>query len=134
MRISIPNLPVLVTPGSEMKNEFGSDGVKRLDSRNLTGVNDPVVDALLDKVATASDRDTVVNAMKALNRVLVWGYYSIPLQHVYPAPTGVMPFSYWNKFGRPKREGNIMSVLATDTWWIDKEKEAALRKRLGKDI
>lgn len=134
MRISMPNIPVLITPGSEMRNEFASDGVTRLDSRNLAGVNDPVVDDMLKQVETATEREQVVDAMRALNRVLVWGYYTIPMQHVYPAPTGVMPYSYWNKFGRPAREGPIVSLLATDTWWIDKEKEAALRKRLGKAI
>ncbi|MBT2186168.1 extracellular solute-binding protein [Sphingobium nicotianae] len=134
MRISLPGVPVLITPGSEMKNQYGSAGVTQKDSGNLAGVDDPVVDALLETIATARDRETVVDAMRALDRVLMWGIYSIPLHHIYPAPTGVMPFTYWNKFGRPPIEARDFFGIPTDTWWIDTAKQAALRKRLGKDI
>ncbi|MBT2188239.1 extracellular solute-binding protein [Sphingobium nicotianae] len=135
LRISVPNIPALISPGSEMRNEWASDGRTRIDSRNLAGVADPVVDDMLDKLIAAQDRESVVNAMRALNRVLVAGTYTIPMQHVYPAPTGVQPFTYWNKFGRPRIDPtNNFPLFTLDTWWIDKDKQAALRKRLGKDI
>lgn len=135
LRISVPNVPTLVSPGSEMRNEWASDGRTRIDSRNLPGVADPVVDDLLDKLVSAPDRETAVSAMRALNRVLVAGVYTIPMQHIYPAPTGTQVFTYWNKFGRPAREPvNNFPLYTLDTWWIDTAKQAALRKRLGKDI
>jgi microcin C transport system substrate-binding protein len=135
LRISVANLPALISPGNEMRNEWASDGRTRIDSRNLSGVSDPVVDDMLDKLVAASDRESAVNAMRAMNRVLVAGAYTIPMQHVYPAPTGIQVFTYWNKFGRPKAEPvNNFPFFTLDSWWIDKEKQAALRKRLGKDI
>jgi microcin C transport system substrate-binding protein len=133
MRISVPNVAVQVSPGVEMRNEFGSAGVTAIDSRNLSGVDSPVVDDMLDKLLAARDRDETVNAMRAMNRVLFWGYYSIPLQHTYPAPTGVMPFSYWNRFGRPRVEPTYnFPIYTLDHWWIDKAKAADLEQRLGK--
>jgi microcin C transport system substrate-binding protein len=135
LRISVPNVPTLVSPGSEIRNEWASDGRTRIDSRNLPGVADPVVDDLLDKLLSASDRETAVSAMRAMNRVLVAGVYTIPMQHIYPAPTGTQSFTYWNKFGRPAAEPvNNFPFFTLDTWWIDKEKDVALRRRLGKEL
>ncbi len=73
--------------------------------------------------------------MRAMTRVLVAGAYTILMQHNYPAPTGVMTFSYWDKFGRPKiGPVNNFPFFTLDMWWVDKAKQTALRKRLGKDI
>lgn len=133
LRISIPNLPIMLTPGPEVVNEFGSDGYSRLDSRNLSGVKDPVVDDMLQRMLKASSREETVNALKAMNRVLMWGYYSIPLAHVYPAEIGQMPISYWDRFGRPAKEPLYYFPFSSlDHWWIDKEKSDALDRRLGK--
>jgi microcin C transport system substrate-binding protein len=135
LRISVPNLPTLIAPGNEMRNEWQSDGRTRIDSRNLSGVADPAVDSLLNTMVTAPERDVAVAAGRAMNRVLVAGVYSVPMQHIYPAPTGTQSFTYWNKFGRPKVEPvNTFPFFMLDHWWIDKAKQDALRKRLGKAI
>lgn len=133
MRISLPNLPIRLTPGQEVINEFGSIGVNNLDSRNLSGVDEPVVDDMIRKMLTATNRDEVVNPLKAMNRVLTWGYYSIPLAHIYPAEIGKMPISYWDRFGRPAKEPlYYFPYFTLDHWWLDQEKSDAIDQRLGK--
>ena len=57
---------------------------------------DPVVDALIDGLIAAPDRASLVNRVRALDRVLQWGYYVIPQWH--------LPYdrvAYWDKFGYP---------------------------------
>jgi len=135
LRISVPNFPTLISPGNEIRNEWASDGRTRIDSRNLSGVADPVVDDMLDKLASAPDRETAVAAMRVMNRVLVAGVYAIPMQHIYPAPTGTQAFSYWNKFGRPKVEPvNTFPFFTLDHWWVDKDRQRLLRQHMGKEI
>ncbi|MCJ7800664.1 MAG: ABC transporter substrate-binding protein, partial [Polaromonas sp.] len=47
-------------------------------SSNVWGIADPAVDALLQKVVTAKTRPELGAAMRALDRVLTHGYYSVP--------------------------------------------------------
>ncbi len=46
----------------------------------------------------------MIDRCRAVDRVLRFKYYSIPLQHAYAAPVGQLPISYWDKFGRPPVE------------------------------
>jgi len=75
----------------------------------------------------ATDRNTVVDSLRAVDRVLRFKYYSIPLQHLYAAPVGQLPISYWDKFGRPPIEQTwTFPYWSADTWWVDPRKQAAL--------
>jgi len=66
--------------------------------------------------------------VRALDRVLCWGFYSIPNAYV----RGV-PVAYWNRFGRPDRDPTWFRIFwLLNTWWIDPLKEAALEKAGGK--
>jgi microcin C transport system substrate-binding protein len=65
-------------PGGEKLEYFGSKAAAMPGSSNIWGIADPAVDALLQKVVTAKTRPELGAAMRALNRVLSHGYYSIP--------------------------------------------------------
>ncbi len=71
-------LPGSNAPGGEMFDFFGSRAAVTHGSANLWGIADPAVDALLDKVVRATTRPELITAMRALDRVLSHGYYSIP--------------------------------------------------------
>ena len=125
--------PVLPVPGSEMRDYWSTRAADRGGSLNLSGSKNAAVDALLDTVATGSDRTLVVDAMRALDRVLMWNFYAIPVQHMFPSPIGQSPVSYWDKFGRPPAEPHYNWPSTTlDHWWVDPARDAAIRKRLGK--
>lgn len=66
------------SPGVELTERFGSRAAQTEGSGNLMGVRDPVVDALLDKVVAAQTRPQLVAALRALDRVLRHGHYSVP--------------------------------------------------------
>jgi microcin C transport system substrate-binding protein len=65
-------------PGGELQEYFGSAAAATPGSANIWGLADPAVDALLQKVVRASTRPDLSAAMRALDRVLSHGYYSVP--------------------------------------------------------
>src|SRR5690606_16396855 len=81
------------SPGNEQREYWGSSAADLPGSRNLMGIKDPVIDALVDKVVFAKDRAELVAATHALDRVLLWGFYVVPHWH-NPA----VWVAYWDKF------------------------------------
>lgn len=71
-------LPGSTAPGSELLERFGSEAAKTPGSSNVWGIADPAVDALLKKVVKARTRPELGAAMRALDRVLTHGHYSVP--------------------------------------------------------
>ncbi|MBH2018113.1 extracellular solute-binding protein [Polaromonas sp.] len=71
-------LPGTTAPGGELLELFGSKAATTPGSSNVWGIADPAVDALLQKVVTAKTRPELSAAMRALDRVLTHGYYSVP--------------------------------------------------------
>lgn len=76
--ITTLRLPGSTAPGSELLERFGSEAAKTPGSSNVWGIADPAVDALLQKVVTATTRPELGAAMRALDRVLTHGFYSVP--------------------------------------------------------
>lgn len=113
------------SPGNEQRDFFSSAAADQPDSRNLAGIRDPIVDKLVDKVIFAENREDLVAATHALDRVLLWGYYIVPHWHL---PKVWM--AYWNKFGIPEKQPAYLGV-DVQSWWIDPEREAALAKKYG---
>lgn len=108
------------SPGNEQFSYWGSEAADEKGSSNYAGIKNPVIDELIKKVVSAENREMQVTATKALDRVLLHGHYVIPQ---YFAP--VYRLAYWNKFERP--EITPTNGMGFDTWWIDPEKEAALK-------
>lgn len=111
-----------LTPGPELQNYWSSRAADTPGSFNLSGIKDPVVDALIDKVIEAKSRTELATATRALDRVLRAGHYWVP--HWYKAAHHL---AYWNKFSRPEVKPKFDRGVIT-TWWYDAEKAAALKK------
>jgi len=110
-----------LTPSVELKSFWGSEAAGIDGSFNLAGISDPVVDALIDKVAEAKTRQDLVTATRAIDRVLRAGHYWVP--HWYKASHNL---AFWNKFSRPAIKPKYdRGVIAT--WWYDPEKAAKLK-------
>jgi microcin C transport system substrate-binding protein len=111
------------TPGVELRAYFGSQAAKMQGSLNLAGIDDPAVDALIERAIAAKTREDLTTASRALDRVLRSGHYWVP--HWYKAAYN---FAYWDKFSRPEINPKFdRGVL--DTWWYDKDKAAKLEKK-----
>ena len=108
------------SPGNEQRDFFSSVAADTPGSRNLAGIKDPVVDALVDRVIFATDRDDLLAATHALDRVLLWNFYVVPQWHLPE-----VWIAHWNKFGMPEKQPSYSGV-DTESWWIDPAKESAL--------
>ena len=111
-----------LSPGNEQRNYWTGTAADTEGSRNYAGINDRVVDALVEKLINASDRESLVTAARALDRVLLWGHYMIPHWHIRH-----FRVAYWNKFARPSITPKY--ALGFDTWWVNPTKELDLERR-----
>ncbi len=120
--VIVGSFGITASPGNELRAYWGSSFADEKGSPNHAGIKDPVVDALIDKVIAAPDRNSLVQSVRALDRVLQWGYWVIPHWHI--------PYDrlvYWNKFGMPEVVPDL-GVQVLDTWWVDPVKQAALQQ------
>ena len=76
--VTTTRLPGSTSPGGELIERFGSESAKTPGSSNIWGIADPAVDALLQKVVSATTRPDLSAALRALDRVLTHGHYSVP--------------------------------------------------------
>lgn len=109
-----------LTPGIEQRNYWSSRAADTVGSFNFSGVRDPAVDDLVEHIVSARNRDELRTATRALDRVLMWGWYVIP--HWY---SGTVKLGYWDRFERPAVKP-AYDVGLIDTWWIDPKKDRAL--------
>ncbi|SCY60535.1 extracellular solute-binding protein [Desulfoluna spongiiphila] len=108
-----------LSPGNEQRGMWHSETAGVKGSRNLCGIADPAVDALVEKVIAAPDRKTLVARTRALDRLLLNGYYIIPDGY-----SDRFRIAYWDRFGRP--ETLPTHGLSIDAWWVAPEKDAAM--------
>lgn len=111
-----------LSPGNEQRDQWGSQAADRIGSQNLTGIKNPVIDKLIDKVIFATDRDTLVSATHALDRALLWNHYVVPQWF-----SDSDRYVYWDRFGKPDRLPEYSFGFPT-VWWFDKDKAARITK------
>ena len=114
--VIVERLTMFYSPGEELRGLFGSELASTHGSRNITGIADPVVDALIAKAVVANSRDELVHICRALDRVLRAGAYWIP--HWYKPSQWI---AHWDVFGRPQKLPRYNPGIEF-TWWYDDEK------------
>ena len=93
--------------GTDLVAALGSKSADEPGNGNYRGVKSRAVDALIEAMIGARTLDALRNAARALDRVIMWSFWSIPDLYL-PFET----FSYWNKFGIPK---TMAEYFQTDT-------------------
>lgn len=104
-----------VSPGNELMNMFHSTSAELNGSNNLPGISSAVVDALVLNIVQAKDREEVVTASRALDRVLLYGEYLVPNWYI-----NVHRVAYWDKFGVPETQPLYYEPISwlLKAWWI----------------
>jgi microcin C transport system substrate-binding protein len=113
-----------LSPGNEQREYFGSQSADRPGSRNIPGIKNPAVDALIDKIIFAKNRAELVAASKAMDRVLLWNFYVVP-QFTY----GFQRYARWDRFSHPEPLPKYGVSGFPSVWWWDADKAAKLGKR-----
>lgn len=122
--IIVANWGQSLSPGNEQRGMWGSEAADQPGSQNLVGIKNPAIDKLIDGVIFTKDREDLVAATKALDRVLLWNHYVVP-NWTYPN----LRTARWDRFGRP----GILPKYGTSgfptIWWWDAEKAAKVPVR-----
>lgn len=113
-------IPQSTNPGNEQRDYWGTPAASEQGSHNLSGISDPIVDELIEGIIGAATYEELVNRTRALDRVLLWGFYVIPKWN-----TSEFRFAFWDKFGFPTQSPTY--EIGFETWWIDPEKAKALQ-------
>lgn len=114
--VAIQRFSFSSTPGESLRNYVTSDAAAVKGTQNLSGIADPVVDALVEKIVEAKTRDELTFACRALDRVLRAGRYWVP--HWYKASHWI---AYWDRFERPPEKPRYGRGIP-ETWWAAKNK------------
>ena len=103
------------SPGNEQFGHWSSSAADSPAASNYAGVRDPIVDELISGLVQAKSREDLVARTRALDRLLLSGYYVIPQWHLTS-----QRILYWDKFGLPKITPK--SGTSTNLWWFDSDK------------
>jgi microcin C transport system substrate-binding protein len=110
------------SPGNEQRDYWHSEAADVEGSRNIVGIKNPAVDALVEAVITAPTRQELVTATQALDRVLWHEYYVVPQWFIDSHRV-----TYWNKFSYPKTLPLYYNPLGhLMYWWVDADKAREL--------
>ncbi|MDF1634266.1 extracellular solute-binding protein [Mycoplana sp. MJR14] len=104
-------------PGNEQGDYWGSSSVSRVGSQNYAGIADPAVDALINRIIFAKDREELVAATRAMDRVLLHHHYVVPMYYRMTDP-----IAYWNRITRPA-ELPTYGLGFPDAWWSTEVKQ-----------
>ena len=99
-----------LSPGNEQSFYWGSEAADNQGTRNYMGAKDPAIDALIAAMLEARERPRFVSAVRALDRVLMSGFYAIPLYNA-----AEQWIARWNRIERPS--ATALSGYLPETWW-----------------
>lgn len=99
-----------LSPGLEQWQYFHSSQVAVKGSKNYAGINNPIVDHLLEQLLAAQSRDDQLAAGRALDRVLLWQHYMIPNWYL-----NYHRLAYRNRFAFVTTPPYTLGLSA---WWL----------------
>jgi microcin C transport system substrate-binding protein len=108
-----------LSPGNEQRGYWGSQAADQPGSRNLIGIKNPPVDAMINEIIFAKSRSDLEAATRALDRILLWNYYVVP-QWTY----GKVRSARWDRFGHLDSMPRYGGAAFPAVWWWDAEKAA----------
>lgn len=100
-----------LSPGNEQAFRWGSKAADADGSFNFAGIKNPAVDAMIEALLAAQDRDDFIDSVRALDRVLLSGHYVLPLFHI-----GRQWVAHWSHLRAPERTPLLGYDLTT--WWL----------------
>ena len=99
-----------LSPGNEQLFYWSSDAASQDGSRNYMGVRSKAADAMIAAMLSATTRADFVSATRALDRVLLSGFYVVPLY--FPPKQWI---ARWTRIKHPSQT-SLFGYLP-ETWW-----------------
>lgn len=111
--VAITTFGQSLSPGNEQRDFWGCAAKDKEGGRNLAGICDPVIEKLIDRVIFAKDRQELVAATKALDRVLLWNHFVVPQWHI-----AAERIARWSGFKHPEPTPAFSPGLPV-IWWYE---------------
>ena len=111
--------PETLTPGNELRGNWGSQAAEEPGSKNLLGIKNPAIDAMIDQIVFANNRADLEAATRALDRILLWNHYVVPQWYYNQVRT-----ARWDRFGRPDQMPKYGRAAFPTIWWWDTQRAA----------
>ncbi|HEY7772069.1 MAG TPA: ABC transporter substrate-binding protein, partial [Marinagarivorans sp.] len=113
-------------PGNEQSLLWGSENADVESGANYAGIKNPVIDNILKKLNTVTNKEDRVAAARALDRVLTHSHYTIPLYH-----SKTNRLAFWDIFSYPETRTSydLRHAVGFHTWWYDKQKAEKLKRK-----
>ena len=108
-----------LTPGNEQRGYWGSQAADQPGSLNMIGIKNPAVDAMIEQIVFSKNREHLVAATRALDRILLWNHYIVP-QWTY----NKVRSARWDRFSHPAPLPKYGMAAFPAVWWWDAEKAA----------
>ncbi|MFO1103262.1 MAG: extracellular solute-binding protein [Methylocystis sp.] len=108
-------LPAAV-PGREQLNRWGTESLKQENSVNLAGAASPAIDAAIATLIASRTGEDSIWAARALDRILLSGFYFVPLQH-----TNAIWCAHSAAIRHPERTPLVPMYpfgFTLETWWM----------------
>jgi peptide/nickel transport system substrate-binding protein len=99
-----------LSPGNEQAFYWGSEAADQPGTRNYMGAKDPAIDAMIAALLRARDRSDFISSVRALDRVLMAGFYAIPVLN-----SAEEWIARWNRIERPRTTALTGSL--PESWW-----------------
>lgn len=112
-----------LSPGSEQASLWGSQAADEPGNKNTAGIKNPIIDAVIEKLIQADNRQQIVLYTKVLDRLLRAGYYMVP---TYGKTKGTV--AYWNQYRHPSTLPT--NALGIEYWWVDPQAEKQIDRYL----
>ena len=111
-----------MSPGNEQREYWSTRSANAPGTRNYAGISEPEIDELIEKIILAPNREELVHLTHALDRILKWRYYAVPLWH-----SADIRFASWRFIKIPLPQPGYVG-LDTLSFWIDEEAQKELEK------
>ncbi len=100
-----------LSPGNEQINRWSSVVADQQGSFNYPGAKVPAIDALINAILSAPTREDYVAAVRAYDRVLISGFYVVPLFYL-----PVQWIAHWSRIEHPATTS--LTGYSLSTWWV----------------
>ncbi|TPW31928.1 extracellular solute-binding protein [Pararhizobium mangrovi] len=108
--VIVKNYPSSLSPGSEQIGRWASSSANVEGSFNYAGTKSPAIDATIEAMLDARSQHDFRDAVRALDRVLISGYYVVPLYHV-----DQQWIARWGRIRHP--DTTPLYGYQLETWW-----------------
>ncbi len=106
--------PINYNPGNELRYYWKSDIADIKGSKNFSGIKDPVVDDLIERMVRATSLKELNLYTKVLDRIMLHGIYVLPTWYSKRSR-----ISWWNDNIRPGTDSDMGARATATYYWYD---------------